>query len=266
MSATLTSGGSPVAGATIAFTLDKGGTVTPVGTATTNANGVATLTGVRLAGLNAGTYPDAVGALFAGDSTNRGSSSSGNLTISPAQATLTLSGLTFTYDGKPHTATVTTNPKGLTGVMVIYTRNHVVVPAPTQVGSYSVTVTLNNPNYTAKSVTGALVISPAAPRIIGEQPVFYRKTNNKGKPIGSPMLSGFTFDFSSALNLSTATRSANYLVDTITFKQVKKKTEQILHPITSFSVTYSAAGDSVTLKFAGNQTFPTGGQIKVVRA
>ena len=69
LSATLTTGGSPLAGKTVEFTLTSGGTATQVGSATTDANGVATLSGVSLAGFNAGTATGAVGASFAGDAT-----------------------------------------------------------------------------------------------------------------------------------------------------------------------------------------------------
>ncbi len=100
--------------------------------------------------------------------------------------------------------------------------------------------------------------------ITGEQTLFSRKTNKKGKPIGKPVLSGFLFDFSEPLDPSSATNNANYQVDTITTKRVKKQTRRILHQLTSFSVSYSAANDSVTLTFAGKQSFKTGGQINVV--
>lgn len=258
LTATLTAGGSPLAGKTVSFTVNDGGRVTPVGTATTDASGVATLSGVSLQGLSAGTYSGAVGASFAGGI------NTGNLTVNPAQATLTLSGLTFTFDGTSHMATVTTEPDGLTGVTVVYLQNGVAVPAPTQAGSYSVTATLDNPNYTVTSVTGTLVINPAPPSIIGEQAVFHRKTNKKGKPVGRPILTGFIFDFNTSLNLASATRSADYQVDSTTTKRVKKIAKRSLHPITNFSVTYFPADDSVNLTFAGKQSFPTGGQITVV--
>ena len=260
LTATLTSGGSPLPGEIVSFTLNDAGSGTSVGTAMTDASGIATLSGVSLNNVSAGTYAGAVGVSFAGG----GSISSGNLTVNPAQATLTLRGLTFTYDGTPHTATVSTDPNGLTGVTFTYTQNDIVVPAPLQAGSYSVTATLNNPNYTAMSVAGTLVINQAPPTIIGEQPLFHRKTNKKGKPVGRPVLTGFTLDFSASLILSTAARSANYQVDAITIKRVKKRLKTVLHPITEFSVAYSAAGDSVTLTFVGKQSFPAGGRIIVV--
>jgi hypothetical protein len=67
LTATLTGPGSlPLAGATVAFTL--GGI--PVGTAMTNAQGVATLTGAPIpAGLNAGSYANQVCASYAGNGT-----------------------------------------------------------------------------------------------------------------------------------------------------------------------------------------------------
>jgi uncharacterized repeat protein (TIGR03803 family) len=263
LSATLSAGGLPLVGRMIAFTLDEGSKVTRVGTATTNASGIATLPGLSLDSLNAGTYSGAVGANFAGDSAYAGSSADGNLNVNPAQATLTLSGLTFTYDGTSHTATVSTDPEGLTGVTVVYSQNGVVVSAPTQLGSYSVTATLDNPNYTATSVTGTLIINPAPPIIIAVQPIFQRKINH-GKPVGRPILTGFMFDFSAPLNPPSAARSANYHVDTITSKRVKGRIQLIFHPITRFSVAYNAARDAIALTFVGKQTFPTGGQTEVV--
>ena len=62
LSATLTSSGAPVAGRQVNFTLNG----LAAGSATTDAAGVATLPGISLAG-NAGTYPGAVQASFAGD-------------------------------------------------------------------------------------------------------------------------------------------------------------------------------------------------------
>jgi hypothetical protein len=184
LTATLTAGGSPLAGKTVAFTLNEGGTVTPVGMATTDANGVATLTGIGLAGLGAGTVSGAVGADFAGDASDASSTGSGDLTVSPAQATLSLSGLAFTYDGSPHTATVITNPAGLSGVSVSYAQNNVAMAGPIKAGSYTVTATLNNPNYTAMSVTGTLVIHQATPAITWPSPADI----TAGTPLGSAQL------------------------------------------------------------------------------
>ena len=77
LSATLTSGGSPLSGKTITFTIN--GAV--MGSASTNKSGVATLTGVSLAGISAGTYSGAITASFAGDTNYGASSGSADLTI-----------------------------------------------------------------------------------------------------------------------------------------------------------------------------------------
>jgi hypothetical protein len=98
--------------------------------------------------------------------------------------------------------------------------------------------------------------------IVGEQALFRRKTNKKGKSVGKPVLTGYTFTFSTALDPATATNPANYLVDTVTTKKVKKKVQPILHLITNLTVSYSA--NTVTIAFAGKVNFKTGGQITVL--
>ena len=100
--------------------------------------------------------------------------------------------------------------------------------------------------------------------IIGEQSLFLRKTNKKGRPVGKPVLAGFEFEFSSPLNPASATNSANYQVDNVTKKRVKKKVERILQPITRFNVSYS--NDAVTIVLAGRETFKTGGQITILNS
>lgn len=183
LTATLTAGGSPLAGKIVTFTLTAQGTPTTVGTATTDANGVATLPNVSLAGLAASTY-GAVGASFAGDSTDAASSANGDLTIAQAAATLSLSNLVYTYDGQPHTATVSTSPAGLSGVTVAYTQNNVAVAAPTHAGTYTVLASLTNPNYTASNVTGTLIITQATPTLTWVAPAAI----TYGTPLGAAQL------------------------------------------------------------------------------
>jgi len=114
------------------------------------------------------------------------------------------------------------------------------------------------------SIKQTVMPPPTPPVIIGEQPVFVRKLNKKGKPTGKPVLVGYTFEFSSPLNPSAAGNAANYQVDTVTTKRVKKKTVKILHPLSGFRVSYTAASESVMLTLAGKPTFPTGGQLTVL--
>ena len=168
LSATLTAGGSPVANRSIEFSL----TGTAVATATTDAGGVARIRGVSLGSIGAGVYaaggtPPGVSASFAGDDALLPATSTGALTVTPATATLTLSGLAQSFDGTPKPVTVTTSPAGLGPVTVTYTPTggSPSTTPPTAVGSYDVVASLNDPNYQPVQVTGVLVISPATQTI-----------------------------------------------------------------------------------------------------
>ncbi len=349
---------APVFGQTV--TLDvtvsvvSPGTVVPSGTMTfeegSTTLGTATLTdGVA----EFSTTPAAAGAetitiAYGGDAFDQPSSKEFPLLVGQAAATLGLGNLSFTYNGSPHTAVVTTTPGGLSGVTVTYTEHGVAVTNPTQAGDYTVTATLDNPNYTAPAATGTLVIGQAAPTltwadpgnitvgtplgaaqldavasfdgillpgaltytppagtvlptgsgqilmvsftpaddtdfktvtssvpinvlqppphamVIGEQPVFQRKLKSNGKPAGKAVLTGFTLDFNMPLSATAVSKPGNYELDTVTYKKVKKSLVPVLHPIKRFTVTYTPASDSVTLKLAGTQAFRTGGQITVL--
>jgi uncharacterized repeat protein (TIGR01451 family) len=87
LTATLTEGGFPLAGKSVSFTLNGNG----VGSAVTDASGVATLSGVSLSGVNAGSYPTAVGASFAGDAGYLASNASGALAVAKASTSVTWS-------------------------------------------------------------------------------------------------------------------------------------------------------------------------------
>ncbi|HKI16621.1 MAG TPA: MBG domain-containing protein, partial [Isosphaeraceae bacterium] len=298
------------------------------------------------------TKPSAAGAetitiTYGGDAYDQPSSVPFHLTVGQAAATLGLGNLSFTYNGSPHIAVVTTSPAGLSGVTVTYVQNGVAVTNPTQAGDYTVTATLDNPDYTAPAVAEPLVIGQATPTltwadpanitvgtplgaaqldaiasfdgtplpgvltytppagtvlhagsgqtlmvsftpaddtdfktvtssvpinvlqppphalVIGEQPVFQRKLKN-GKPVGKAVLTGFTLDFNMPLSAAAVSNPGNYVLDTVTFKKVKKSLIPVLHPIKSFTVKYTPASDSVTLKLAGTQSFPTGGRLTVL--
>jgi hypothetical protein len=98
---TKTTGGSPVSGKTVSFTLNG----TPVGNATTDSIGVATLRNVSLAGISANTYPGSVAASFAGDASYAASSGSNTLTVGKASsATVVIcTAGPFTYNGSAQT-------------------------------------------------------------------------------------------------------------------------------------------------------------------
>ena len=117
---------------------------------------------------------------------------------------------------------------------------------------------------TSEPGTSTPTLTPTQAAIIGEQPVFHRKRNKKGKPIGKAVLTGFMLDFNAPLSSAAAAKSANYQVDTITFMRVKKQTQRILHPITNSTVSYVAASDAVEITLGAAETFPRGGQITIL--
>jgi probable HAF family extracellular repeat protein/uncharacterized repeat protein (TIGR03803 family) len=77
LSATLTSDGAPVADMPVSFSLNG----VLAGFANTNAAGVAEISGVSVAGLMLGTYPDAVGATFDGAASYGSASATALLTV-----------------------------------------------------------------------------------------------------------------------------------------------------------------------------------------
>jgi hypothetical protein len=108
LSATLTTGANGVSNKSISFTLNGNN----VGSATTDLNGLATLSNVSLAGLDAGSYPAAVGASFAGDPGYTASSGSNALNIDPAPTVTTVVVSNALYDGNQHGATASATGTG----------------------------------------------------------------------------------------------------------------------------------------------------------
>ncbi len=143
------------------------GTVTLTSTIVAlNANG----TGSDATADDTSTFTGAVGANFAGDSTYENTSNNGTLTVSPASATLSLGGLTTTYDAAPRAVTVATTPAGLSCMTVTYTQNGQSVIAPTTAGTCAVAATHKTPNYTAAPVQAILIIERATPTITWSNP------------------------------------------------------------------------------------------------
>lgn len=89
------------------------------------------------------------------DNYNQATSASFAITVNKATASLSLSGLSATYDGMPKGATVTLTPS-VSGLSVTYNGSGT---APTDAGSYAVLATLSNADYQASPASGALVIS-----------------------------------------------------------------------------------------------------------
>ncbi len=75
-------------------------------------------------------------------------SATGTLVVSKASATVALSGLVGIYDGSPKSATVVTNPRGLS-VGLTYNGS---AALPVSAGSYGVLAVVNDPNYAGTSL------------------------------------------------------------------------------------------------------------------
>ena len=152
--ATLTADGSGVANEPVNFAFINGTIVTTVGMATTNADGVATLTGVSLAGIGAGTDTGYVGASFAGDPNDVASSGSGDLDVAQAPLSVTANPASKTYgDPDPivhgvlqRASSTATMPLRLAGRLSFATTEPSTGYAP--VGTYTITPSgLTSSNY-----------------------------------------------------------------------------------------------------------------------
>jgi uncharacterized delta-60 repeat protein len=109
------------------------------------------------------------------------------LVVSPTAATLSLGGLSQTFDGTPKPVTVTTTPPGL-AVAVTYDGS---ASAPVNAGSYAVTGIVTNPNYTG-SAAGTLVIGKASQtiafaelpaKVLGNPPFALSASASSGLPV-----------------------------------------------------------------------------------
>jgi predicted extracellular nuclease len=109
----------------------------------------ATYTITHVTTANAGNY-DVVVTNSAGSVT----SNVAVLTVNPAPATVALSGLVSSYDGRPHAVTASTTPGGLN---VVITYNGSTTP-PANPGSYAVVAVINDPDYTG-TASGTEVIT-----------------------------------------------------------------------------------------------------------
>ena len=162
LSAVLTSGGNPVSGKTVNFSLNGNA----VGSSTTDNTGTATLGSASLAGINAGNYPTGVLASFAGDSTYASSSANGSLTVAQALLTVTADNKTM-RDGDaipPFTASysgfVNGDNQGVLSGSPSLTTTYTVNSPP---GNYPIDAaqgTLMAANYTFAFANGVLTVNP----------------------------------------------------------------------------------------------------------
>jgi endonuclease/exonuclease/phosphatase family metal-dependent hydrolase len=162
----------------------------PVGFAV--AGGPAVLAGNTMTFTNSGTV--SIVASQTGD-VNRAAAPevTNTFAVSKATATVTLGGLSQTYDGTARTATATTAPEGL-AVDFTYDGD---ATAPTNAGSYAVTGTVSDAMYQGLT-NGLLVVAKANQTItfpaIGDQlttnTVYLSATASSGLPVGFAVASG----------------------------------------------------------------------------
>jgi hypothetical protein len=192
--------------------------------------------------------------------------------ISPDQiASGNKTAVTLTVDGSGFVSqsVVDWNATPLATTFVSPTELTATIPASDFASAGNGTITVTNPAPGGGVSTGkAFQVQsppPSAPDLItGILPVFHRKTGRKGKPMGRPVLTGFTLKFRSPLNPAAAVSPTSYKIDTVTIRKVKKTIERILHSITNFTVSYTPGSALVALEFGGTETFPKGGQITVL--
>jgi hypothetical protein len=104
-----------ISGKTINFYKSAVAPVNFLGSATTDASGVATLPSINSFGLNAGNQP--ITAMFEGDATYAASSGTGNLIIDKANANIVVTPYSVTYNSYAHTATGTATGVGTDGAL-----------------------------------------------------------------------------------------------------------------------------------------------------
>jgi len=147
----------------------KSGMLVPGGNVSITLNGVTQTaaissagnfsTSFATAGLTASGSPYTISYSYAGDTNfNSVSDSSKTLTINTISATVTLGNLNQTYSGTAKSATVTTNPSGLS-VSTTYNGS---ATLPVNAGSYNVAATVTSTGYSG-SASGTLTIAKVTP-------------------------------------------------------------------------------------------------------
>jgi streptogramin lyase len=120
------------------------------------------------------------------------------------------------------------------------------------------------------NVTGMQPPDSTPPQVVSASAVMTQKLNRRGKKIGKPILSGYTINFSTAMDQSALMNHGSYAIDLL--KKIKTKVTRaarrrikiktpVYKPI-AFRVT-DVTSNSVTLTLAGKQTFPKGGRLTV---
>ena len=230
MTATLTETATQavLSGKTVNFSLN--GTV--VGSATTNANGVATLSNIPLTGINAGDYPYGAGASFARDDFYEATSITADLRVYGLGTTLTVNSISGAYLGSTGniiaTLTETISGAPISGKTINFTVNEIPVgnittdlsgiasipgislsgyDAGTYAGAIEATFA-GELNIEPATGNGTLTVTPLAVTVAGgltPANKTYDGTVNATLTIGSPTVNGVVASDVVTLNTSAAT-------------------------------------------------------------
>ncbi len=190
------------------------------------------------------------------------------LNVNKASATVALGSLAQTYDAAPKPASAVTTPSGL-GVTFSYagiggTTYGPSASAPTGAGSYSVTATINDPNYSGSS-SGTLIVNKATSTITWPPPAaitygtalsaaqLNATSNVPGSFIYAPPLG--TVLTAGSQNLSatfTPTDAADYTTAAANVSLTVNKAASSLTWATPAAVTYGTALGSTQLNATAN--------------
>jgi len=195
-----------ISGKTVSFRLNG----TSVGTAPTNGSGVASLSGVSLAGIPEGTYPNALAATFNGDGSFNGSTGFNTLAVQSAVSNQTISVTTPAPAGAAHAGTFTVAAAASSGLPVSITTSGVCSGS----GSGSATITMTsgtgpctvqfnqagNSSFnaapevtsvtTAQTATQAITFDVLAGKTFGDAPFGVSAAASSGLPVSFSIVSG----------------------------------------------------------------------------
>jgi subtilisin family serine protease len=167
LTATVTSGVGTVNQGSVTFTVKDGTTVVGSAPSASVVSGNASASYTLPGGSVAKTYT-ITAAYTSGPTGNFADSSDATRTlkVNSAPVTVTITGGPFTYDGQPHAATVASTPSTV-GYSVTYTGTTTAYSSaapPTNADTYTVTVTITDPNYVLSGPgTGNITIDRANP-------------------------------------------------------------------------------------------------------
>ena len=88
--------------------------------------------------------------------------------------------------------------------------------------------------------------------------------NERGKPVGKSVLTGFTLEFSRPMNASVL-NAANYQLEEARSKAAGRHSAARLKAVGT-TETYDTSNNTVTVTIAGNQPFAKGGVLTVTPA